>query len=53
MSERGLSATHLRLIDALAHKAVEDYLRLRDSANEPSGENCTNPVPLPDYERAA
>ncbi|MDR0182431.1 hypothetical protein [Lysobacter arvi] len=44
---RRLSAAHLRLIDALAKKAAEDYLReqaLRDAASSPQR---TNPVPLP------
>ena len=48
-----LTPAHLRLIDALAKKAVEDYLRNRAAANMPSEEERTKPAPLPRYDRAA
>lgn len=43
----------LRLIDALAEKAVADYLRPKAASDKADGDERTNPVPLPALDKAA
>lgn len=43
----------LRLIDALAEKAVADYLRPKAAPDKAVASECTNPVPLPAMDKAA
>ena len=48
-----LSLPMLRLIDALAEKAVADYLRPEAAPDMAEGDQRTNPVPLPAMDKAA
>lgn len=48
-----LSPPMLSLIDALAEKAVADYLRPEASPDKAEGDQRTNPVPLPAMDKAA
>lgn len=48
-----LSLPLMRLIDALAEKAVADYLRPETAPDNADGNDRTNPVPLPTMDKAA
>jgi hypothetical protein len=48
-----ISLPMLRLIDALAEKAVADYLRPEAPPAKAEGSERTNPVPLPAMDKAA
>jgi hypothetical protein len=48
-----LTPAHLRVIEAFANKAVEDYLREEAAARAAAEAERTNPVPLSGYDQAA
>lgn len=48
-----LTPAHLTLIDALAEIAVADYLTAQAAEQQGPAGDRTEPVPLPEWDRAA